>query len=850
MNKSEEWLIRIENIKKKYTLLDLNQIYFEFNKEEINDKKIILNLILFTVNHVFFNDYFKISEETQNEIIKILQSLLGISNILSLISIYRNNKNEEKIKLNIILRIFYSLFKSNILLIVLTKTNEKSEIDEINKLFFKAKIYSLINEFFTQEDLSSYPIFNSFPNYVAFLNKSILILENHEVDDETIFLFIETLIKLDENSLNEFFTLRFNAENWDLFKKRFLKIKYSQQKNMILKFFKLFINQKVLTKKNYSKKKIIALFNVLKFTACYFDSKTIETLIFCNNQSLNSLIALILTNQNQDNYDEIILTQLKLWGNERNIKLEKITYQESRTQFLICLLYYHKSLLFLNDLLQNKFFLDSISNRLNSFSKNSQNLGILLADKICILTKNKLIFGDDILSIYNNFFNEIFFFENNNTDLSQDESWDILKTKENNLETTSIIPLKNDNDLKLYDERKNKFLKKFISNNSSIDDNDLNYCENDSSIIIKNDIQNPVFIKDILYCLNSTSKNQNDYTMKKLALTQGPTLIRQKTSLGNEVSFFSEDLLKGFLFLNNKYNIEDFEDLRLNCIISIIVTNPYVTFYIIDLLLTSDFSIKQRICVLSALAISSRELRGFIDDFVSNSYEKREFPSDVPKIFEKKINLSKSESSSMSEIYSSILNKILYEKNICKNDSLEEKVIHKSQKLNKNKINNLIKPKIDNFSEIITNNFFYPTINVWYNANGFNIGPFTTIFVSHYIKTLTILIHSAYPIAVSIEDMINEYLILVIKIISEAELNDLPLIENSMIGFHLILDISEESYLIENHFEKLVFLQIWIKNSIDLLIDQKIQNLLKSLNNKIVFLINGSQKKKFSIFNI
>ena len=99
--------------------------------------------------------------------------------------------------------------------------------------------------------------------------------------------------------------------------------------------------------------------------------------------------------------------------------------------------------------------------------------------------------------------------------------------------------------------------------------------------------------------------------MRRKALLKGPTLLHQKYRYGTEVHFYLEELLALLIGLDNHFDDKDFNELKLNNMVAVIVTNPSITTFMFNLLLTGDYSLQQRVLILSATLMAARRLRGF-----------------------------------------------------------------------------------------------------------------------------------------------------------------------------------------------------------------------------------------------
>jgi len=116
------------------------------------------------------------------------------------------------------------------------------------------------------------------------------------------------------------------------------------------------------------------------------------------------------------------------------------------------------------------------------------------------------------------------------------------------------------------------------------------------------------YILDLIVGLRDT----DDYDRQRLALLNAAPLIRRKASFGTEVSENVEELATLLVGLSDKYEMENFQELRLQAMIAVLVAQPLQmgqwfsrTFF------DGDYSLAQRASILTTLGMGARELAGF-----------------------------------------------------------------------------------------------------------------------------------------------------------------------------------------------------------------------------------------------
>ena len=132
--------------------------------------------------------------------------------------------------------------------------------------------------------------------------------------------------------------------------------------------------------------------------------------------------------------------------------------------------------------------------------------------------------------------------------------------------------------------------------------------DDDPTLIQRNKIKPPVYIRDLI----AFFRDVESYDKQKLAMQTAPVLIRRKANYGTEVSSHADELAGLLVGLQDKFEFDDFTDMKLQGMIALIVAQPKLmapwfarTFF------EGDYSFAQRTSVLIAIGLSCRELAGF-----------------------------------------------------------------------------------------------------------------------------------------------------------------------------------------------------------------------------------------------
>ncbi|CAI4216302.1 unnamed protein product [Parascedosporium putredinis] len=139
-------------------------------------------------------------------------------------------------------------------------------------------------------------------------------------------------------------------------------------------------------------------------------------------------------------------------------------------------------------------------------------------------------------------------------------------------------------------------------------DSDDEDSEEDPTLVRRDNVKAPVYIRNLIVYL----RDIDSYDKQKIGLKTAPSLIRRKANFGDEVRDHAEELATLFVGLQDKYDMEDFYELRLESMVSLVVALPKsMGPWFIKSFFQGDFSLSQRGVILAALGIATRELGGF-----------------------------------------------------------------------------------------------------------------------------------------------------------------------------------------------------------------------------------------------
>ncbi|CCK68552.1 Tel2p KNAG_0B01050 [Huiozyma naganishii CBS 8797] len=232
-----------------------------------------------------------------------------------------------------------------------------------------------------------------------------------------------------------------------------------------------------------------------------------------------------------------------------------------------------------------------------------------------------------------------------------------------------------------------------------------------------------VFLKDLLKEYESGGEKES------LPLFQQTVrLVRQKQYFQAEVEYYSYDLMMNVATLNNSFDEKDFEQWRINALVSIAVVVPQKIADMFTILFNSELSLQQRMAILSSIGMAARELRGIDDkNIVKPNYD---FPT-------KKLPELKTRDSNSN---------LLVEEAGQYGKADDQFISNGRTKWRSKKLDTVAKPikKLNHFRKFAAL-FFYPLAHGW--LNGIDLGAHNKLFKTHYLTTLRIVYTCAYPVS-------------------------------------------------------------------------------------------------------
>jgi telomere length regulation protein len=349
-------------------------------------------------------------------------------------------------------------------------------------------------------------------------------------------------------------------------------------------------------------------------------------------------------------------------------------------------------------------------------------------------------------------------------------------------------------------------------------DSDPEDSDDDPTLVQRNKPTAPVFIRDLITYLRDTE----NYDRQKLALSTASSLIRRKANFGTEVITHVEELATLLVGLQDKYDMDNFQDMRLQGIIAVLVAQPSKmgkwfsrTFF------EGDYSVSQRASVLAVLSIAARELGGFkeqdstLTSMKSQSqdiFPSKRLPERLHKIYaaEKQLlspvdKLSQQLSDTMIKPLAASLADKVTGPDILKVHTFSSRLAVESRRK---------APKANALSAIVADSFFFPLTGRFFahfKAYGSKNVIFEPYLLSSFLKTLSLILHASGTSTIQLPQMTSEMWDLLLSLRTQGQA-ERSVEEAILFGFMTLLEVNEDKRRIaETYGRQLLETQSWVE---------------------------------------
>lgn len=337
--------------------------------------------------------------------------------------------------------------------------------------------------------------------------------------------------------------------------------------------------------------------------------------------------------------------------------------------------------------------------------------------------------------------------------------------------------------------------------------------DEDPTAINRNKPIAPVYIRDLVAGL----RDQENYDRHELALATAASLIRRKANFGTEVVDHLEELATILTGLQNGLESDTFALQRQQALIAVLLARPaQMAQWFARSFFSGDYSLTQRIAMLTTLGLGARELAGLkdsdTDDLIpaTPSFPSKQLPPHLHNMYTKDrsanpvAKLTSSMARAMLSPLASQAADTLSGPNILKVRTFSSRMdVEAARK----------KPVPNALAQIVADNFFFPLTGRWWlQIRSSSDSIFTsTHLLPPFLQTLSLLLNASGPNTLSLPQMTREYWDLLLSVRGLAS-NDKAVLGALLFAFLMLLETNEnKERLATEQGKELMETQAWVK---------------------------------------
>ena len=349
--------------------------------------------------------------------------------------------------------------------------------------------------------------------------------------------------------------------------------------------------------------------------------------------------------------------------------------------------------------------------------------------------------------------------------------------------------------------------------------------EDDPTLVQRKKPNPPVYIRDLLAGLRDTE----NYDRYNVCLSSAASLIRRKANFGTEVTEHIEDLASELAGAKDAIDSRNFAEFQLQGMIAVIIAQParMGRWFSISAFI-GDYSMSQRISILSAIALASRELAGYGQEDASaiqaRTPARPSFPSkELPPSLKAFAETGSPNPDPVQAIATELQRSLIRPMAASAADQLTGPEMLKIRTLSSRlKIEKKGKRTIRNdLAKIVADNFFAPLTDRFrleLETKGASSSFASPILLAHYLKTLALLLTASGPNTVSLSQLTSDLLTMCLASrLRGVALSHLPVLESLLFCFLTVLDVnsSTERNLVVDHGNEILEIKTWVENVLE-----------------------------------
>ncbi|KAI7155308.1 hypothetical protein KC349_g7052 [Hortaea werneckii] len=334
-------------------------------------------------------------------------------------------------------------------------------------------------------------------------------------------------------------------------------------------------------------------------------------------------------------------------------------------------------------------------------------------------------------------------------------------------------------------------------------DSDPEDSDEDATLVNRNRPRPPVYIRDLMRML---ADNQNAERFQ-LAIQHAASLVRRKSSFGSEVRDHAVELLSTLCNLQDPFDTENFDELRLQTMIAVLLSDisalgPWLSKHAF----AEGYSIAQRCLMFTALGLGGRELAGFKteDETFNPKLQATDFPSKrLPPKMHAIYTGAQQSTKKLEAAHQSVENELIQPLALQAADQTTShlnavKVRTFSSRLStENRTKRKPNPNPNRLAKVFGPAFFAPLVGryqqdiaAYGSASILASAPFVLVT---FLKTIALLLHASGPATLGLASITTEFWDLLLGLRVQAA-GDISVLEAVLFGLLTLLEVNQEGY--------------------------------------------------------
>jgi telomere length regulation protein len=352
-------------------------------------------------------------------------------------------------------------------------------------------------------------------------------------------------------------------------------------------------------------------------------------------------------------------------------------------------------------------------------------------------------------------------------------------------------------------------------------DDDPEDSDEDATLVKRNKPRAPVYIRDLMRML----KDDKDHDRFQLAIKTAPTLIRRKSSFGGEVRDHAEELALIFCDLQDPFDTEDFDELRLQSLIAVLLSDvdriaPWLSRHTF----AGEYSLSQRCIMMSTLGLGGREIAGLSEQDAtynpsllpgSAAFPSKRLPSRLHAVYEPTHSAVRNLENASKNVEHALIKPLALsaaDQTTSHLNAVKVRTFSSRMEVERTKR----KPAPNRLAKILGEAFFFPLVSryqqdvaAYGQASVFTSAPIVLVTL---VKTLALLLHASGPVTSNLPEITTAFWDLLLNLRVSA-ISDVSIMEAVLFSLLTLLEINSEDHakqrLVQENPKHLAETQTW-----------------------------------------